>query len=37
VPDETGKSIVLGVHANSGTTASGMQFKSIMLRETRIA
>ena len=37
VPNETGKSIVLGVHANSGTTASGMQFKSIMLRATRIA
>ena len=37
VPDETGKSIVLGVHPNSGTSSSGMQFKSIMLRATRIA
>ena len=37
VPDDAGKSIVLGVHANSGTSASGMQFKTIMLRATRIA
>ena len=37
VPDESGKTIVMGVHANSASNASGMQFKSIMLRATRIA
>ena len=37
VPNDTGKSLVMGAYANSATTASGMQFASVFLQATRIA